>query len=229
MASEIVVISGANRGIGLELTRAALAQGHQVIAGARQPAKSDELRVLAEKSGGKLRVHELDISSDGSVESFVSQLGVDHIDLLINNAGVYMEGDGSADTVDVDIVAQTFATNVGGTIRLTQALLPFVRKARTGRVANISSQMGSIDDNTSGSSLAYRISKAGVNMFTKTLSCDEKHVKVISLHPGWVKTEMGGKGATLEARDSAAGIMKVIFGDARTGGFYNYDGRELNW
>jgi NAD(P)-dependent dehydrogenase (short-subunit alcohol dehydrogenase family) len=228
--SFIVVISGANRGIGLELTRGCLERGHQVIAGTRHPAKSEELRELAGKFDGQLRVLELDISSDGSVESFSSQIDVDHVDVLINNAGIYMKGDGPADRVDVDIVTQTFATNVGGTIRLTQALLPLVRKAKGGRVANISSQMGSIDDNSSGSSLAYRISKTAVNMFTKTLACDEKNVKVMSLHPGWVKTEMGGAGATLEPRDSAAGLLKVIFGqEAQSGSFHNYDGATLAW
>lgn len=228
--SGIVVISGANRGIGLELTRGCLERGHQVIAGTRHPAKSDELRALADKYNGHLRILELDISSHGSVESFASQLAVDHIDVLINNAGVYLKDDGRADSVDVDVVMQTFATNVGGTIRLTQALLPLVRKAKAGRVANISSQMGSIDDNSSGSSLAYRISKTAVNMFTKTLSCDERNVKILSLHPGWVKTDMGGKGAMLEPRDSAAGLLKVIFGDeAQSGSFHNYDGRKLAW
>lgn len=228
---ETIVISGANRGIGLELTRLSLEAGHTVIAGARDPKQSKELSGMVEKSGGKLRVLPLDITSDESVTSFVKALGVDHIDLLINNAGMYSKEDGKVSEVSPKVVMETLATNTAGAIRVTQALLPLVKKAKSPRIANTSSLMGSIADNSGGGALAYRMSKAALNMYTKTLSIDEPKVAVVSMHPGWVKTEMGGENAPVEPKDSAAGILKVVMkaSKSETGKFFNYDGKELPW
>lgn len=231
MANETIVISGANRGIGLELTRQALAAGHKVIAGARDPKKSKELSAMAAEAGGKLRVLPLDITSDESVKRFVKDIGVDHIDLLINNAGMYSDRDGKASQVSPEVVMETLSTNAVGTIRVTQALLPLVKKSAHPRIANTASLMGSITDNSGGGSVAYRMSKTALNMYTKTLSVDEPSIAAVALHPGWVKTDMGGDNAPVEPKTSAEGILKIVLKASKkeSGKFFNYDGKELPW
>ena len=235
--SQVIVISGANRGIGLELARQALARGHHVIAGARNPKESrglQELRDSHPSSAARVHVLELDITSEDNIGRFVRELkniGVDHIDVLINNAGVYSDDDGRATEVIPLVVLQTFETNAVGPIRLTQALLPFLRRSRQPRIANTASLMGSITDNSSGGSLAYRMSKTAVNMFTKTLAIEEPGLAVIALHPGWVKTDMGGANAPVSVSESAEGLLNIILRAKPTesGKFFNYDGRELPW
>lgn len=229
--SEIYVLSGANRGIGLELTRQLLAEGHFVYAGVRDPEKARDLASLCERHPGKLEIHPLDIGSDASVTSFAARIGTDTIDTLINNAGVYLDSDYDSTDVPAEQVVRSLDINAVGPLRLTQALLEKLMKAKVPRVANITSLMGSIGDNQGGSSVGYRMSKAALNMFTKTLALDEPKVITLSLHPGWVKTDMGGANAPVEKPASASGLLKVIRSAKKdsSGHFYNYDGRELPW
>jgi NAD(P)-dependent dehydrogenase (short-subunit alcohol dehydrogenase family) len=157
---------------------------------------------------------------------------VKHVDVLINNAGVYLDPSGSGlEQTESQMLLETFNVNTVGPVRVTRALLPFLRAAKNPKVATISSLMGSLADNKSGNAYAYRMSKTAVNMFVKTFSLDEGGVIAIALHPGWVKTEMGGSGAPLEPAKSAEGLWTVIetCTPADTGKFFNHAGRELPW
>jgi NAD(P)-dependent dehydrogenase (short-subunit alcohol dehydrogenase family) len=230
-ASEIYVISGARKGIGFELTRQLLTQGHRVYVGVRKPTEATKLKELAASAGGRLKVLELDVTSDASAVAFARAIDSDHIDVLINNAGVYLDSEADAKTVSSEQVLRSIDTNSIGPIRVTQACLGKLSLARAPRVVNISSLMGSIGDNRGGSSAAYRMSKTALNMYTRTLAIDAPKLIVLSLHPGWVKTDMGGPEAPLEVEASARGILNVIHKStaANSGQFYNYDGRELPW
>jgi NAD(P)-dependent dehydrogenase (short-subunit alcohol dehydrogenase family) len=226
-----IVITGANRGIGLELAKQAAKKGAHVICGVRTPAKATALK---DALGLKGEILELDVSEDASVRQFADALRtrVKHVDVLINNAGITFETDASGvEVLESEMVLKTLNTNTVGPIRMTKALLPFLKAATTPKVATVSSLMGSLTDNKSGGAYAYRMSKAAVNMFMKTFSLDETGVIAISLHPGWVKTDMGGSAAPLEANKSAEGIWTVIetCTASDSGKFFNHAGRELPW
>ena len=234
MKSLNVVITGASRGIGFELTRQSLERGANVIAGVRSPARASDLVNLKSSAGDRLTILAVDVTSVESVESFAEGLKVnkiDRVDVLINNAGDYLDDNDSLDTLSSETVIDTFNTNVFGTLRMTRAMLPFLRQSRQPKVVSISSLMGSIADNAGGGSFAYRMSKSAVNMFMKTLAVDEREILSLAMHPGWVKTEMGGERAPLSPEKSAEGILTVIetstLGDS--GKFFNHAGRELPW
>ena len=228
--SRVVVVSGASRGIGLELTKLALELRHRVTAGCRQPKQALELRALAEIDPERLKIHALDVCDSGSVASFASALTI-RVDVLINNAGVYLDGSQTWASLSPELLLLTLTTNAVGPVRLTQALLPKLRESKVARVVNITSLMGSIADDSGGGSLAYRMSKTALNMFTKNLSLDERELIVLSLHPGWVQTEMGGARAPLAPRASAEGLWRVIQGATakESGRFFSYAGKELAW
>ncbi|MEZ0314827.1 MAG: SDR family oxidoreductase, partial [Myxococcota bacterium] len=188
-----VVITGANRGIGLALVGTWLARGAEVIATARDVKLATELNAML--ANGKLRVLPLDVASDDSVKAFADAVGDATVDVLINNAGVSGGWDTLAD-VSIDNILQVFNINAVGSLRVTRALLPRVPK-RTGKLIHMTSQMGSIDDNTSGGAYAYRMSKAALNIASKSLAVDLSGRGIISVvvHPGWVQTEIGGRSA----------------------------------
>lgn len=226
-----IVITGGSRGIGFELAKQAAKKGARVICGVRNPQKADDLKSAL---GVRGEVLELDVSKDDSVRAFADQLRtrIKSIDILINNAGVYLDvPNSSLENLDSSMVLETLNTNSVGPMRVTQALLPFLKSAAAPKVATISSLMGSLADNKAGGAFAYRMSKTAVNMFVKTFAADESGVIAIALHPGWVKTEMGGPGAPLEPAKSAEGLWTVIetctAGDS--GKFFNHAGRELPW
>ncbi len=227
----VCVVSGANRGIGLELTRLLIAGGAKVYAGARSPMKATELRELESENHDSLAIRILDVASDDSVLNFRNQVQESGIDLLINNAGIYLDADQSLESLESEMILKSFNVNTVGPARLTQIFLPLLRRSRQARVANISSQMGSIADNTSGGSVAYRMSKTALNMFTKCLAMEETEIISVCLHPGWVQTEMGGKNASVTIEHSAAGLLKVIFEatENESGNFIRFDGKEAPW
>lgn len=226
-------ITGASRGIGLELVKQSLAQGATVLAAVRNPQKAHELSELGKSSGSKLKIIELDASSDASVERARAALGPDlAIDVLINNAGVYLDkgGEGLSD-LSLKVLHETLETNTLGPVRVTKALAPSLAKSKSPKVINISSLMGSMADNGGGGAYAYRISKTALNMFTKNLAIEKRGWVVLSMHPGWVQTDMGGSGATVSIPDSARGILKLISeaGSKDSGRFFDFRGRELPW
>lgn len=214
-----VLITGANRGIGLEFARQYAGDGWAVIATARET--SPELDALG------LRVEGLNMRDFAAVARFGEHL--DSLDPLIANAGTYgPRHPKSAD--DGEDWAETFAVNTIAPFLLAQSVLPLVEEAG-GKLVAVSTKMGSIDDNSSGGFVAYRSSKSALNMAWKSLSVDNPAVPCAVLHPGWVQTRMGGPSAPLSPADSVAGMRRVIDGLTleQSGGFFNYDGAPIPW
>ena len=210
-SSQTVLITGANRGIGLALTTESLAAGYSVIATARKPEQSRELAALWEKYPEKLLLQALDVNSDASVQELATS--VSGIDVLINNAGVFPEkGDEPVDQWQMEHLTAAFQTNVVGVARVTQALLGHLARSSAPRVVNISSSAGSISGKHTHAYYAYATSKAALNMLTRSMAFDlkRKGIPVVAVHPGWVQTEMGGYDATLTPTESAGAIVKMI-------------------
>ena len=222
-----VLVTGASRGIGLELVRQLAARGDHVHAAARDP-KSKSLAAI---SG--IKAHALDVGSDESVAALVRELDGHPLDLVINNAGIYGGDKQSLRGVDFAEAAQVFNTNTLGALRVSLALLPNLRKGQGKKLIHVSSGMGSIEDNGSGGAYAYRMSKAALNMMSKGLAVDLKGEKILSavINPGWVQTDMGGSGASIKVEESAKGILREIDKAtlADTGAFLDYKGGRLTW
>ena len=228
------LVTGANRGLGLEFTRQLLARGERVVASARHPGKATELNALAARHPGYLRVLPLDVAEPKSIDAFAAELPLlddaFQLDLLVNCAGVLHSGErfGSLKPAALE---DSFRTNAMGPLLLTQALAP--RLADGARVANLSSVLGSIASLARFGSPSYDISKAAQNMATallaKALAADG--VIVLALHPGWARTDMGGENATVPVADSVAGLLQVI--DRATPGdsghFFDWRGQPLPW
>jgi NAD(P)-dependent dehydrogenase (short-subunit alcohol dehydrogenase family) len=227
------LITGASRGIGLEFTRQLLGQGWKVTATARNPHDSEGLKTLMQDYPDALQVASLDVRNRNSMESVVSRFSDKPVDLLINNAGVLQDQGRTLETIEAKTVVESLETNAVAPLVLTQLLLPSLRLGRSPMAVFITSRMGSIADNTSGGYYAYRSSKAALNMLVKSMSIDLKPAGVtcLLLHPGWVKTDMGGAGATLDVVSSVKGMLKVI-GEtsiATTGAYLDYTGARIPW
>jgi NAD(P)-dependent dehydrogenase (short-subunit alcohol dehydrogenase family) len=225
-----IVITGANRGIGLELARRYLERGATVHAAVRTPDPAGELALLAAKSE-RLRIGTCDVALDSSVASFAAALP-SAIDLLINNAGVRTRRDELAD-LELEEAIEMYQVNALGPMRVTRALLPRLRGASGAKVVNITSGLGSISDNDSGGSYGYRMSKAALNMASRSMSCDlaSRGIVVVALSPGWVRTDMGGPRAAISVSQSAAGLLDVIdrLTLQDTGSFLDFRGERLAW
>lgn len=221
-----VLITGANRGLGLELARQLNAQGHTVIGTAREPEQATDLRGLG------VRVEQLDVADPASVAALAQKLDGVAIDLLINNAGFFNRQEGGLADLDFSVLEHTLAVNTLGPLRTSQALLPNLRLGRGRTIVNITSQMGSLTTN-GGGYLSYRTSKAALNQATVTLAreLEGEGFTCVVLHPGWVRTRMGGQGATYSPAESAEGLLEVIHGltPADTGRFLDLHGEELKW
>jgi NAD(P)-dependent dehydrogenase (short-subunit alcohol dehydrogenase family) len=219
------VITGANRGIGLEFARQLAARGEQVEAGVRDAAPRGPIAELA--LGSNVNIHPCDVGSDDGVVAFAQAIGDVPVDVLINNAGI-MGKMQAFDALDLDDVMRTINVNALGAIRVTRALMPQMLKGAAKRIVHISSGMGSIADNGSGGAYGYRMSKAALNMANKSLSVDykAKGFTCIVMNPGWVQTDMGGGGAPTAVADSVRMMLERI--DAltpdNTGEFVNYKG-----
>jgi NAD(P)-dependent dehydrogenase (short-subunit alcohol dehydrogenase family) len=223
-----LLITGANRGIGLELTRQYAAEGWNVIACARKPEQAAELKAVK----GQVSVEALDVTDYAAVDRLAAQYRNTAIDLLINNAGIYGNRNPALGIADYDDYLKVLQVNAVAPMKVALALLPALQRASDAKIATVSSRMGSIGA-SSGGSYVYRASKAAINAAMHSLALDLKPsgITCILLHPGWVKTDMGGQGADITPQVSASGIRNVI---ARTtlndtGKFYNYDGSDIPW
>ena len=222
-----VLITGANRGLGLEFARQFSSAGYTVIGTAREPHEATDLYAL------KVRVEQLDVANPASVQDLAGRLEGVPIDILINNAGIMGADAPTFMSLDVDSLDQTLQVNTLGAMRVTQALYDNLKLGKAKKIIQITSELGSISLNTRGGLYGYRISKAALNMFNKTLA-DElggKGFTCVVLHPGWVQTDMGGSNAPLTPEESIRGLIKVIEGlkHADNGRFLDYTGREKPW
>lgn len=222
------LITGANRGLGLEFTRSFLADGWRVHACCRHLEKAKDLKALE----GNIERHRMDVTDGLQVANLSRELVDEPIDLLLNNAGVYGPRKGFGET-PFDEWEDVFRINTIAPLRMAERFAEQVASSERKAIVNISSKMGSVSLLQSSGSYFYRASKAALNMMTKGLSIDlaERGITVISVHPGWVQTDMGGGEADITPIESIAGIRSVIEGltTEQSGMFFNYDGTELSW
>jgi len=227
-----VLVTGANRGLGLEFVRQLLDRGDEVIATRRGKAGSGELDAPGD-SHGNLRVLELDMREGDSIASFARRLDGRAIDILINNAGVYGPRGAAFGELDGGSWAEVIGVNSIAPMLLAQKLLPNLRGGGARKLVFITSKMGSITDNRGGGSYIYRSSKSALNAAVKSLAVDLAGENFVSLllHPGWVRTDMGGPNALIDAATSVGGMLRVIdrAGPAESGGFFAYDGAVIPW
>jgi NAD(P)-dependent dehydrogenase (short-subunit alcohol dehydrogenase family) len=227
------LITGANRGLGLEFARQYLANGWRVYGACRNPSSASELSRLADTCDHKIRVIGLDVTDLASVKSAAARLDGQAIDLLLNNAGV---GGPRGQTIgNIDYVAweKVLDVNTMGPMRISEAFVDHVARSKRKLIVTLTSGMGSIADNTSGGSIAYRSSKAAVNMVTRSLATDLAPLGItcVVVNPGWVLTDMGGPHATMTPAESVKRLTDLIetLGPAQSGKFLNHDGREFPW
>ena len=221
-----VLITGANRGIGLELSRQYSAAGWHVIGTARKPESAQELIALGAE------VVQLDVTDPASAERLSRALGSRPVSLLINNAGI-LPMMRTLEEIEMDTFERVMDVNTLGPVRVTRAVLPNLRAGQLRKIVNITSTLGSIARNTNGSFYGYRESKAALNMFTRSLAAElgPEGFTCIVLHPGWVRTDMGGPNAPTTAQESALGIRRVIEGltEADNGAFFSFEGERMPW
>jgi NAD(P)-dependent dehydrogenase (short-subunit alcohol dehydrogenase family) len=222
-----LLVTGANRGIGLEFARQYAADDWRVIATVRDPSEASELRAV----GGEVRIEPLEMADHAGLTQFARQLGGEPIDVLICNAGVSGPHGGTED-LEPEGWLRTLAVNAVAPTVLAAALLPNVEAAR-GKMIAISTQMGSIADNSSGGYMAYRTSKAALNAAWVSMSVDLKGrpITIAMFHPGWVQTDMGGPNAKISPEESVSAMRRVIeeLTPDRTGAFLTYRGETLPW
>ena len=223
-----VLITGANRGIGLEFARSFAADGWRVHACCRHPDKATELKAL----DGDVVRHRLDVTNGLQAASLARELADEPLDLLINNAGIYGPRDAFGQT-DKEAWAEVFKVNTMAPMRMAERFADHLANGDRKLLANISSRMGSIAQYDGGGSYIYRSSKAALNMVGKGLAADlaPRGITVVMFHPGWVRTDMGGAEAELTPAESVAGMRKVLdqLTPADSGGFFGYDGSEIPW
>ena len=226
-----VVITGANRGIGLEFVSQYLADGWQVYGCCRRPESATQLAGLASNSA--LSIHQLDVGNPDSVEKLALALSEQSIDLLINNAGIYGGERQSFGDIDYAQWARVLEVNTLGPYRVSTALANQVEIGEQRLMVNVSSAMGSIERYTTGGHYIYRSSKAALNMVTVNLAHDlrSRGITVLSVHPGWVRTDMGGSSADISTQTSAAGLRQLISNATieDSGRFFSWDGSALPW
>ncbi|SHH44159.1 SDR family oxidoreductase [Thermosipho atlanticus] len=218
------LITGANRGIGFALTKEILKKKHKVIAAVRN-LKAKNLLQLEEEN---IDIMHLDISDYNSIVDFSAQLKCE-VDILINNAGVLFKD--SFPELKYEDFLNSFKVNTLGALFLTQELYKNKKLKKGGKIVNIDSILGSISNTRTTPSYCYSISKAALNMATKLLSNYflKEDILVFSVHPGWVKTDMGGKNAPITPEESAKNIINLIENVKETGKFYDYTGKEIEW
>jgi NAD(P)-dependent dehydrogenase (short-subunit alcohol dehydrogenase family) len=228
-----VLVTGANRGLGLEFARQYLGDGWQVYAACRDPESASDLRGLADASDQKLRILALDVTDLARVKAAAAELNGQAIDILLNNAGVGGARNQTIGYIDYDAWAKVLDANTMGPMRVSEAFVDNVVQSGRKLIVTLTSGMGSIGDNTSGGAIAYRSSKAAVNMVMRSLAIDlaPRGITCVVINPGWVQTDMGGPHASLTPAESVARLRRLLdnLGPAQSGKFFNHDGREYAW
>ncbi|EIJ35335.1 SDR family oxidoreductase [Thiothrix nivea] len=229
-----LLITGANRGLGLELARRYATDGWDVLACCRSPENARELNQLAAASGGKVSVHLLDVANNTQRQSLAAQFKGRPIDILFNNAGISGNwGTQSFGQCQSDEWLEVLRTNVIAPTLMMQDFAANVAMSDRKIIANMSSKMGSIADNTSGSSYVYRSSKAALNMVSMSAARDlaRQGITVVALHPGWVRTDMGGPNGELSVEESVTALKRNLTNVtvADSGRFIDIDGSTIPW
>lgn len=228
------LITGANRGIGLEFSRQLAEDGWCVLACSRDLEKSDALNKLAAEYPERIILYALDVTDHGQIEKLSQTLANKPIDLLINNAGVFPDiNDRSFGQTDYDSWAHAFLVNTMAPLKMAEEFIDQVTQSSRKTIVTITSKMGSVADNGRGGSYIYRSSKSAVNMVIKSIAIDLKSNDIISvlLHPGWVRTDMGGPSGLISVEQSVSGMLSVIreVTSADSGKFIAYDGQIIPW
>ncbi len=224
-----ILITGANRGLGLGMARHAAQRGFSVIGTARDPGKADELKQVA------TRVEPLDTSDRGSIDALAQRLGDTPIDILVNNAGIFPHACDDINSFDPDEFERVFRTNTMGPILMTRALMNNIARSNRKLNVSITSNLGSITDASKGTMgfLGYRVSKAALNMSNAVIAhqLKGKGITSVVIHPGWVQTDMGGPQAPLTPEDATGSIISTIdaLSASDNGRFLDYKGDELPW
>lgn len=224
-----ILVTGANRGLGLEFVRQYAATGWRVFACCRSPEQATALKAIH----GEVSLHTLDVSDLDRIGEFATELRHEAIDLLVNNAGLYGPNKMFLGTIDYAAWTEVLRVNTLAPIRMAECFVEHVARSQRKVIASISSTMGSIASNHDGRHYLYRSSKAALNMATKSLSIDlrPRGVTAVVFCPGWVQTDMGGPEATLTPEESISGMRHVLdrLTLADTGKFFSYDGSEIPW
>jgi NAD(P)-dependent dehydrogenase (short-subunit alcohol dehydrogenase family) len=227
-----VLITGANRGLGLEFAKQYAAAGWQVLACCRNPVQADALNAVAQ-GHPHVQIHALDVAELTAIEALAQKLHGVPMDLIINNAGIYPDRHSGFGQIDYEAWMMAFLVNTMAPLKIVEAFVSNLELGRGKLVATVSSKMGSLDDNTSGGCYLYRSSKSAVNMVMKSLSLDltARGIRAVTLHPGWVQTDMGGPNAWITAEESVSGMRRVLENVTRkqSGRFLSYDGSEVPW
>jgi NAD(P)-dependent dehydrogenase (short-subunit alcohol dehydrogenase family) len=228
-----VLITGANRGLGLEFTKQYAEDGWRVFACCRNPDAAKELLELTAKHSNLISIHTLDVGNFNQIDELAQSFS-QPIDILLNNAGIYPASpNGKLANSDYDKWLEAFRINSLAPFKMAQAFAGQLEKGQIKKIINLTSKMGSIEDNTSGGSYLYRSSKTALNMIIKSLSFElaPKGISTIVLHPGWVQTDMGGPNGLINAQQSVNGMRKVIdkLTLADSGKFFAYDGKVIPW
>lgn len=228
-----ILITGANRGLGLEFTRQYLADGYVVIAACRSPRAAPKLQQLEAASSGALTLIEVDVADTTSVKRAAAELRAAAIDVLINSAGVFGVEGQTVGSLDYDDWRAVLEVNLLGPARMCEAFLDHLARSNQRLIVTITSGLGSLSDNSSGGYIAYRTSKAAVNMLTRSAAIDlrPRGISCVVVNPGWVRTDMGGPNAKLSPEESVGAMRRLIakLGPKDSGRFYSYDGREYPW
>ena len=228
-----VLITGANRGIGLEMVRYSMRQGWRVFACCRNPHNAENLFNIAKLSNGLISVHIADMNELSTLQALSYELRNDAIDILINNAGIYGSDKNKFGSVDVQSWLETFQVNSIAPLKMVEAFSEQLQMGQRKLVACMSSKMGSMADNGYGNSYIYRSSKAALNAVVKSLSIDLREQGIISvaLHPGWVKTDMGGPDAEITTQECVeqlfSNLSALTLDDS--GRFIDIDGSDIPW
>lgn len=237
-----VLVTGASRGIGLEFVRQYAADGWRVLACVRSPQRATDLQQLAEQSAGQVTVHALDVEDHASIDALATALSAELIDVLINSAGTMGAGSfaregrafgkfGNSDFADWERV---YRINVIGPMKMAEAFVGHVARSSQKKIVTLTSILGSIGRNSIGGLYAYRASKAAVNAVMRSMSIDlasAQGIAATTMHPGWVRTDMGGPRADIDVVTSVSGMRRVIDGltTENAGRFWMYDGSKLPW